>query len=48
MVQTLVKDRLEKGRHSIIWDAAGLSSGIYFCQIEGETYSEMIKLLLIK
>jgi len=46
--QNTIYASVEKGRHSFIWDAAGLPSGIYFCRIEDETYSEMIKLLLIK
>jgi hypothetical protein len=48
IVQTLVNGRLDKGRHSVVWDAAGLPSGIYFCRIESETYSGVIKLLMIK
>jgi hypothetical protein len=48
IVQTLVNSRLDKGRHSVIWNAAGLPSGIYFCRIESESSSGVIKLLLIK
>ncbi len=47
-LQTLVDGRFEKGHHSIVWNARGAPSGIYFCQITTAKYSKTIKLLLVR
>ena len=36
------------GIHSITWNAAGLSSGIYFYSLEAKFYKETRKMLLLK
>jgi hypothetical protein len=36
------------GTHSFIWNADGLSSGIYFYRVEAESYSETNKCVLLK
>ncbi|MBK7632619.1 MAG: T9SS type A sorting domain-containing protein [Ignavibacteriales bacterium] len=39
---------LEEGYHEMIFNASGISSGIYFYKIEGENYSATKKLMLLK
>ena len=40
--------RQAAGNHEFIWDAASLPSGIYFCRMEAEDYSQTQKMLLLK
>jgi len=32
-VRTLFDEKQGKGKHSVIWDAGDLASGIYFCRL---------------
>ncbi|MBW6516440.1 MAG: VCBS repeat-containing protein [Candidatus Cloacimonetes bacterium] len=52
-VATLVDDFLQRGEHSIKWDARSdrnrsLSSGIYFYRLETQDYQQTRKMLLLK
>ncbi len=47
-VDNLVSGRLGAGRHSAIWDASDVSSGIYFYKIQAGEFTETQKMLLIK
>jgi len=47
-VATLVDDKLRAGRHSVIWDAKGLPSGIYFYRLQVGNFAETKKLTLLK
>jgi hypothetical protein len=47
-VATAVDGRFETGNHSVVWDAGGLTSGIYFYQIRAGQHTDTKKLLLIK
>ncbi len=47
-VAELVNGQLESGYHQVIWNAANMSSGVYFYQIKTEKYSSVKKLLLLK
>jgi hypothetical protein len=47
-VDTLIDEKIEAGKHSIIWNAAGFSSGIYFLSFETEIRRETKKLILLK
>ena len=46
---SVLKDVLQKaGNYSITWYATGLPSGLYFCNIKANGYTETRKMLLVK
>jgi hypothetical protein len=47
-VATLANTMVEQGSHSVLWDASGLPSGIYFCRLQSGTTSRAIKMLLMR
>jgi|GEM_PF-3749680 len=47
-VTTLVNENLEAGKHSIMFNASTLPSGIYFAKLSSGKFSETRKLLLMK
>ena len=48
-VISTVEDRLlPAGYHEIVWDAAGFSSGVYFCRIQAGDFSESRRITLLK
>jgi hypothetical protein len=47
-VINLVDDIQPAGRHSIIWDANGYSSGTYFVRLKTNDRTESMKMLLLK
>ncbi len=47
-VATLVSGAVSAGRHSVVWNAAGMSSGTYFCRFKAGTHVEVKRLLLVK
>jgi photosystem II stability/assembly factor-like uncharacterized protein len=47
-VATLLNERVEKGLHSIVWDAVNVSSGLYFCRLQAGERSFTIKMILSK
>ncbi len=47
-VATLVEERLGAGWHTASWEAQGLSSGVYFYQLEAEGYRESRAMLLVR
>jgi hypothetical protein len=48
LVKTLVNKNQIAGSYSIIWNANGLSSGIYFYKIKAEDFTEIKKCLIVK
>jgi len=48
VVRTLVDDDYEPGYHTVALSADGLASGVYFCRMASESFSETRKLLLLK
>jgi hypothetical protein len=48
LVTTLFDGEKPAGHHSIVWNADNLASGIYFCRIESEAFTHMMKMLLMK
>ena len=48
LVKTLVNKNQMQGSYSIVWDANGLSSGIYFYKINAGDYTEIKKCLIVK
>ncbi|MEO8209248.1 MAG: choice-of-anchor B family protein, partial [bacterium] len=47
-VATLVNEKQSAGTHSINWDAANFSSGIYYYKISTENFSDTKKMILLK
>lgn len=47
-VAEIFNGELEEGYHEMMFNASGLSSGIYFYRIESENYSATKKLILLK
>lgn len=48
-IRSLLNDRLEAGSHAVVWDANGLSSGMYLCRMRtGEGEVAVKRLLLLK
>ena len=47
-IATLVNEEKPVGIYNIEWDAKGLPSGIYFCQLNTNNYNKSIKMLLLK
>jgi len=48
LVDTLVEGFQPAGYHSAVWNAEGRSSGVYFCRIDADQYSEVKRLVLLK
>jgi predicted esterase len=47
-VKTLVNEVQETGRYSVAFDAAGLSSGVYFYRLQAGSFSQVKKMILIE
>ncbi len=47
-IRTLRNEEMDPGFHSVVLEAAGLPSGIYFCRMEAEGFVETKKLVLLK
>jgi hypothetical protein len=47
-VSVLVNERKAAGSYGVSFDAAGLSSGVYFCRMEAGSFRETRKLLLVR
>ncbi len=47
-VATLVNENIEAGKHSIYFDASNLSSGMYIYKLQGSSFVQNKKMILIK
>jgi hypothetical protein len=47
-VATLVNERMIPGVYTVMWNAARLSSGIYFVRLQAGTYTAVRKVVLMK
>ncbi|MDZ7796391.1 MAG: hypothetical protein U5N56_04825 [Candidatus Marinimicrobia bacterium] len=48
-ITTLVERPENAGSHSVLWDASGLPSGIYFCHLKIDSKQRLTrKILLVK
>ena len=47
-VSTIISGELQAGSYTRQWNAANMSSGVYFYRLQAGTYMEMKKLLLLK
>jgi len=48
LVETLLNGHKNAGYHSVLWNASGVSSGLYFYRIEAGEYTETKKCLILK
>jgi len=48
VVTTLVNEVKPAGTYTVSWDAGGMSSGVYFYQLQAGTFTETKRLLLLK
>ena len=48
LIGTLVNDQKTAGRHSVIWDASEISSGVYFYKIVTKHFVNVKKCLILK
>ncbi|PIU45438.1 MAG: hypothetical protein COS95_03585 [Ignavibacteriales bacterium CG07_land_8_20_14_0_80_59_12] len=47
-ITKLVDETLSPGMHAVLFDASGFSSGLYFYQITGGSFSKIQKMTLVK
>ncbi|MFA5011212.1 MAG: T9SS type A sorting domain-containing protein [Ignavibacteria bacterium] len=47
-VETLMSGRMQAGTYQAVWDGSGFPSGVYFCRMVTEGYTETIKMALVK
>lgn len=47
-VGTLVNEVKQPGRHEVVWDAAGIPSGVYFYRMSTKNFIETKKLVLLR
>ena len=47
-ISTLINDVKKPGKYHTIFDAAGLSSGIYYCKMMADNFIGTQKLILLK
>jgi len=47
-ITTLVNEFKPPGTYTVTWDARKLPSGVYFCRLQSESFTEMKKLLLLR
>jgi hypothetical protein len=48
MIKVLVSEEKEPGEYSAVFDASGLSSGVYFCRLSSGTFVSTRKMVLMK
>jgi hypothetical protein len=47
-VAEIFKGEMEEGYHEMMFNASGLSSGVYFYKIESENFNSTKKMILMK
>ena len=47
-ISTIVNELLDRGYHSRVLDASGLSSGVYLYTLSNDKFNESKKLLIMK
>ena len=48
LVQTLVNQQQNAGRHTVTFDAGNMASGVYFYRLQAGSFSEVQRMMLIK
>lgn len=47
-LETVISGELERGRHTILWNAKGLSSGLYYYRIQAGNFTGTKKLVILR
>lgn len=47
-ISVIFNGKIQEGKYTKFWNADNFPAGVYFCRLESESYSETIKLMLIK
>lgn len=47
-VTQLVNNKFSPGKYSAVFDASGLSSGVYFCQLKADEFTQTNKMILLR
>jgi hypothetical protein len=47
-IESIVNQKYSSGNYEVIWDASNHPSGIYFCKLNGDSFTKTIKMMLIK
>lgn len=47
-VDTIVKEKFRRGRHTVQWIPEGIPSGIYFCRMKTSSFEDIKKIMIIK
>ena len=47
-IQTIVNEHLQPGMYKVKFDGSGLSSGIYFYQLQSSNFRETKQMIMIK
>jgi flagellar hook assembly protein FlgD len=48
LIEILIDEELEPGKHTVQWNATGFSSGVYFVRFQSDNYSQTKKLIFMK
>jgi len=48
LVDTVYDNRINKGEHTVTWNADNKASGIYYCVFQSSQFSKSIKIVLLK
>jgi len=44
----LVNTTLRPGKYSVVWNASGFASGVYFYRLSAGTYTDIKKMIVVK
>jgi len=47
-VDTIVNSQMTAGSHSVNWNAAKFSAGVYFCTVKSGSFSKTVKMTFLK
>jgi hypothetical protein len=47
-VDTIIKARFNRGRHTVEWTPENIPSGIYFCRMQANSFEDIRKIMIIK
>ena len=47
-IATLMDGSVVAGSHTVLWNAAAMPSGIYFCRMETPGFNQTLKMMLVK
>lgn len=47
-ISLLVNDALKPGKYSVVWNASGFASGVYFYRLSAGTFTDIKKMIVVK